>query len=365
MYLTIVSMNTKIMQNLASVFFFIQFVCFRCSSRLTLRSAYVCLLVFSFTTSLVPLWAAPPTDEHDLPDPQHAEQSQESAWIDQFQDGIEHTVDATARWIDAFFGDSRHLENSLDTHGYLAIAPRWSAYEGWKVDSSFRAQFQLPHAKQRFSAIIGRGSFDDLVNHDDPSYRPSILESMKDDKEWILGLGFNPDQGESNRFYFSAGIRGGIHADPYIQARHLLQRALSEHSQLRFRSSLFWRNSDGFGFNYRTDWETSYSEAWLTRLTLDFTLAQRTKGVRWRHKAAVYHLYAEQRALATEVFFEGENEQRVSLQDVGLRLIHRKQWLREWMFLELWGGMHWPKELPEEVRERRWMLGLEISLWYG
>jgi len=319
--------------------------------------ALVLITLFSWSAQ------AHATTNNDEQEP--ATDKKDPAWIDNFQDGVENTVDKTARWFDRFFGEGSTSNDDYDIQGRLTVGPSWSAYEGWKVDSSFRAQFRLPQAKQKFSAIIGRGNFDDIVNDKQSSYRASVIQSTKDDEEWIIGLGFNPNHGETDRLYFSAGIRGGLKADLYAQGRHMWQRRLNDVSQLRIRSTAFWRDSDGFGVNERVDWEASMRELWLARISLDGTFAERTEGIRWQHKAALYHLYAAEKAIATEIFIRGETEHDVGIHDVGIRFIHRREWLREWLFLEIWGGLHWPREEHFEVRERRWMFGVEFAMWYG
>ncbi|RTE85740.1 hypothetical protein [Aliidiomarina sp. B3213] len=285
-------------------------------------------------------------------------------WIDNFKGGVENTVDNTARWFDRFFGNSRRFEDSYNSQGRLTIEPQWSQYDGWEVKSSFRAEFKLPQAEERFSAIVGRGNFDDVVTDEPDQFRNSVIDSGEDE-EWILGLGFNPNQGETNRFYFSAGIRGGLDLDPYAQVRYLWQRRMTDFSQLRLRSTLFWRDSDGFGVNQRLDWEASMREAWLARITLDGTHAERTQGVRWATIAALYHLYSEEKAIAAELFTRGQSSQQIPLRDAGFRFIHRQEFFRDWLYLEFWGGMHWPRELPEERRQQQWMFGIEIAMWYG
>lgn len=288
----------------------------------------------------------------------------EKTWLDNVQNRLENSVDNTARWFDHFFGKTNDNED-YDIQGRLVLGPRWSAYEGWKVDSNFRAQFRLPQAKQRFSAIIGRGSFNNILNDKQTAYRGSVIQSAQDEDEWIIGLGFNPHLGETDRLYFSAGIRGGLKADLYLQGRHLWQRRINDMSQLRLRNTLFWRDSDGFGLNERIDWEASMRTTWLARISLDATYAQRTAGVRWQHKAAIYHLYDKEKAIASEVFIQGETAEEVSLRDAGIRFIHRQEWLRDWFFIEVWGGLHWPREKASEQRRQRWMFGLEFAMWYG
>lgn len=289
----------------------------------------------------------------------------ELAWLDSFQSGVETSVDNTARWIDTFFGDSRSFEDSYDSHGRLTLGPEWSQYDGWKVRSSFRAQFTLPNTQERFSAIIGRANVDDYSVGDTSGRRGSVIGTDRGDREWVVGLGFNPSQGETNRFSVSAGIRGGLRFDLYTHAQYLYQYRIDESKQVRTRSSLFWRASDGFGVNQRFDLETSPSPEWLNRFSIEGTRAERTEGIRWRSSFAAYHVYTEEKAVAGEVWYEGETKREVPLREWGLRAIHRRNFAREWLFLEAWGGLHWPREELIERREARWILGIELEMWYG
>lgn len=289
----------------------------------------------------------------------------ELAWLDGFQEGIEASVDNTARWFDGFFGDSRSFDDRYQSQGRLTIGPEWSQYDGWRVRSSFRAEFALPNTEERFSAIIGRTSFDDYAGGDDSHRRGSVLSSARGDREWILGLGFNPNQGETNRFSISAGIRKGLKADLYSHAQYLYQYRIDDSNQIRSRSSLFWRDSDGFGVNQRLDLESSPNPEWLSRFSIDATRAERISGIRWHSSYALYHVYTEQRAIAGEVWYEGESKREVPLNDWGLRAIHRRNFARDWLFIEMWGGLHWPRNELSERREARWILGLEFEMWYG
>lgn len=286
-------------------------------------------------------------------------------WLDGFQTGVETSVDNTARWIDNFFGSNRVFDGDYNSRGRLSVGPEWSQYDGWKVRSSFRAQFTLPNTEERFSAIIGRANFDDFTLEDETTRHGSVIRSDRGDQEWIVGLGFNPNQGETNRFSISAGIRGGLRADLYTHARYLYQYRIDEDKQVRTRSSLFWRDSDGFGFNQRLDLEKSASREWLSRFTIDATRAERIDGIRWKSSFAVYHLYDNERAVAGEVWYEGETKQDVPLREWGVRAIHRRQFAREWLYLELTAGLHWPREELIERREARWLIGIEFEMWFG
>ncbi|RUO34178.1 hypothetical protein [Aliidiomarina sanyensis] len=286
-------------------------------------------------------------------------------WLDSFQDGVEDTVDATARWFDQFFGDERSFDDTEGSRGRISLRPEWSQYDGFRVRSSLRAQFTLPNTEERLSAIIGRVDFDDFVTGEDSQQRSSVIRSETGDEEWIIGLGFDPRRGETSRFSVSAGIRGGLRADLYVQGRYLYQYRISDSKQIRSRSSLFWRDSDGFGLNQRLDIEHSPNPEWLNRLSMDATRAERVQGYRWRSSIASYHVYEPEKAMAVEFFWRGETKQLVPLRDYGFRLIHRRGWLREWLFLETYAGLHWPRRELDEPRRGRYMIGLEIEMWFG
>lgn len=285
--------------------------------------------------------------------------------IDSLQQGVQSSVDATARWFDNFFGDGRTFDDQYHSQGRFSVAPEWSGYDGFSVGSSFRAQVNLPLAEDRFSAFIGRVDTDDYVVGDDTERRASVLRNVSGDSEWLVGLGFNPGQGEENRFAFSAGIRGGLRADLYTEGRYLYQLRITDNIQVRTRSTLFWRDSDGYGFAQRFDYEQTWGDEWLGRFSAEGTSAERIDGIRWRNTTSLYHLYESNKAIAGEFWYRGESKAPVADEDFGIRLMHRQSWLRDWLYVEKWIGSHWPKEEPYESRSQAWLVGIEFEVWFG
>lgn len=286
--------------------------------------------------------------------------------LDTFQRGVESSVNATARWFDSFFGDARSFDDrQYRSQGRVSLAPEWSAYEGWKLRSRLRAQANLPIAEDRFSAFIGRVDGDDFVVGDDRERRTSVIRNVEGDSEWLVGLGFNPNQGEENRFSITGGIRGGLRADLYTEARYLYQIRVTETIQIRSRSALFWRNSDGFGVGQRLDYEQTWGDDWLGRISVEATSAERVEGIRWRNISTLYHLYTDEKAIAAEFWYNGESKAAVPDQDLGIRFIHRQSWLRDWFYVEKWIGSHWPKSEPGDPRNQAWLVGIEFEVWFG
>lgn len=328
---------------------------------------YACLSACVCMMTAIPAALAqdepPPTKSTEAENDDHDDD--EDIMIDNIQRGVERSVNAAARWFDHLFGDDDPAESNYRSRGRLSVAPEWSQHGGWKVRSRFRAQVDLPVAENRFSAFIGRVDTDDFVVGDDRERRPSVVRQIGADTEWLVGLGFNPGQGEESRFSITGGVRGGLSADLYTEGRYLWQWRMTETAQIRTRSAVFWRDSDGYGFDQRLDYEQIWGTRWLGRIAIEGTVAKRIDGVRWRNSNSLYYIYQESRAVAGEFWYRGESKAPVADEDFGLRLIHRSSWLRDWFFVEKWAGMHWPKDEPGHTRKGSWLVGVSFEIWYG
>lgn len=289
----------------------------------------------------------------------------EQATLDRFRHGLTRTVNATARWIDSFFTDEVDPAAYNTATGSLRITPEWSEYDGFKIDSSFRAKVVFPHAERKFSAFIGRGDFDDIITETQQS-RPSVIHRGNTNEEWMVGLGFDPHiENKQHRVSFGAGFRGGLKLDPYLQARYRYEAILSSQSEFATQSVAFWRDSDGFGISQTLEIETALSDVWYSKSWVKGTFAERSDGLRWQASQKMYYLYHIDRAIGGEIWWYGETAHDVPLQDYGLRVLHRNRFLREWLFLESWIGLHWPREELSEQREPRWLVGIELELLFG
>ena len=288
----------------------------------------------------------------------------EAAAIDEFREGLTNSVNATAAWIDSFFAENIDPEDYNNASGSLTLTPEWDEYDGFKLDSSFRARVVFPHAERKISAIIGRGDFDDFIN-DTQRTRPSVIRRDQSDEEWMVGLGFDPYVENNQSLSFGAGFRGGLKLDPYLRARYRYETILGNASELTMQSVAFWRDSDGFGIAQTFELDTALSDHWFSKSWVRGTFAERTEGLRWHASQKFYYVYHHERAWGTEFWWYGETEYQVPMQDYGLRALHRSRVSREWLFIEAWLGLHWPRELLTEAREPRWMIGLEIEMLFG
>ncbi|WP_258808230.1 hypothetical protein [Pseudidiomarina sp. CB1] len=314
------------------------------------------LLVLAFSAATTTAWAQQKQEDGN--------EAADQELIDDMRSGLRTTVSATAAWLDSFFTESVDRSVYDDVYGSLTVAPQWDEYEGFEVDSSFRARVVLPHAERKFSAVIGRGDFDDFIN-DQQTTRPTVIQREQADEEWMVGLGFDPVVRDDHSLSFGAGFRGGLKLDPYVRARYRFEEILSDSSELHFQSVGFWRDSDGFGIAQTIEYDVALSEQWFNKFWVRGTFAERTEGVRWHASEKLYYIYHHERALGAEVWWYGETKRIVPLQDYGVKALHRSRFLRDWLYFEGWVGLHWPREFLDESRQPRWLVGVEFELQFG
>jgi len=313
------------------------------------------------------LWTAPSLAQAQSDANDSSSVSQENTsdgWLEQFRYGLETSVESSARWVDSFFADRGMNSGEHETYGRLTVAPQWSGYHKFEVDSRFRARFQLPHAKKDFSAFLGQVDEGEFLDQQDVG-KPSVINSPNTDDEWLIGLGFSRQVNEAHRLTYSVGVRGGIKLDTYARARYRVDSILSDISLMRWESSIFWRDSDGFGVAQRIDTETQLTTHVVAKWSAIGTFAQETQGVRWGSSATVYFLTGNDHAYATEIWSEGENEAPVTVTDYGIRVLDRRRIYKSWLLMETWVGHHWPREERYETRRGHWMLGVEFELRFG
>lgn len=332
-----------------------------------MRLAMVLLLV----AIPVALAQAQETQSQDTPPQQSKSETSQSkdegekpAAIDSFREGVADSVNSTAAWFDSFFVDAIDPNDYDSSSGSLTLTPEWDEHDGFQVDSSFRARMVFPHAKRRFSAIIGRGDFDDFIN-DSPQTRPTVIRRDQTDEEWMLGLGFDPYVETNHNLSFGAGVRGGLNLDPYVRARYRFETIVNDTSEFHTQSVAFWRDSDGFGIAQTFEYDTALSAQWFGKSWVRGTFAERTEGLRWQGSQKIYYMYHHERAIGADIWWYGETDHEVPMRDYGIRALHRSRFSREWLFLEAWVGTHWPRDNLESTRKPRWIVGIELEMLFG
>jgi hypothetical protein len=199
--------------------------------------------------------------------------------------------------------------------------------------------------------IFGRDTDEAFIEGGSREFDGVTFTEEDEDRSWLLGLGYEPIRGTRSRLSLGAGVRLRTPPDPYVQASYWYQTKVHENLLLRARQTVFWENEDGFGTATRVSLERLLAGRRMLRWANHLRVSEATDGMRWNTNLTLYQALAEDRAIALRGAVRGETGRDVNPIEYNLRLIHRRSFLKDWLFLELQGGGGWLRQEQDEPRE--------------
>ena len=162
-----------------------------------------------------------------------------------------------------------------------------------------------------------------------------------------------------------AGLRLRSPLDPFVKGSYRFMTGSSASTLFSFRETLFWQNSEKFGFTSRIDIEKIIRDTWLFRWTGSGTFSERTEGVRGYTSFTLMRGLPNRRAFAAELFTKGEFDAAVPVGDYGVKFAYRRSVKRDWLVLESRVSLTFPKDEPWQVREATWGVGVGLEMFFG
>jgi hypothetical protein len=311
--------------------------------------------------------APPPADAG--PTPAAADEDGEDVykepWIDRMHDGVFNAVWRSAMRMDQWFGSEASEAAYLQTSGSIAPALLWDEFEGFQPRMRFQVDVPLPQLNERFHAFVGRVNTEEYVTERQPGSGAFARQyGPVEEDDTLFGIRYrDPKQG--GNFDADAGIRVRSPLDPFVKGSYRFMKGSSEQLLVAFRETVFWRNSEKFGFTSRIDIEKILRDVWLFRWTGSGTISERTEGVRGYTSLTVLRGLPNRRAFAAELFTSGEFDAAVPLGDYGLKLAYRRSIKRDWLVLESRVSLTFPREEPWQAREANVGVGIGLEMFFG
>src|SRR4030095_3501734 len=217
----------------------------------------------------------------------------------------------------------------------------------------FRVRLRLPQWDDRITAFAGRVGTDDYISDTEGDFEalPTRQFGTLEDESVLVGLGYSNPTRTGNDFDLGVGVRIDLPLDPYARARYEIVRGLGEHWVLTARETVFWQNSEGFGTTTRTYLDRALSDTMLLRWTTLGKFTEETIGLARHPRLTLFQTLNERTGLAWQWQTEGETDNEVQLTRHAMRLILRRQLTADWLFLEVRGGVGWPRRKLTEHRE--------------
>ncbi|MCC6202478.1 MAG: hypothetical protein IT494_05690 [Gammaproteobacteria bacterium] len=291
--------------------------------------------------------------------------SGDAAWLDRMRGKLTEATCTSARWFDGLFGTPHDYDAYRGTYGSFSVGTLWDEYDGFDPKIRFKARLRLPQLNGRLNAFIGRVDEDEFVTGTLNQF-DTLPDQFRDlnDAKLLVGLGYSRP-GLAGQIDVDAGVHVDIPLDPYLRANYRRAWAPATDVVIRFRQSAFWQYVDGVGTSSKVDVDLALAEHLLLRTSGLAKVAEKVDGVEWNSKLTLYHELSAKDALAYQLAADGETGRAVPLRDYGVRIIYRRQFLRDWLILELRGGIGWPRELITDQREFNWGLGAALEMRFG
>jgi hypothetical protein len=253
----------------------------------------------------------------------------------------------------------------MQTRGSIAPALLWDEYDGFQPRMRFSVDVPLPGMNERFHAFIGRVNRDEYVLEDEPSSGAFAQQyGPVEDDETLFGIRYrSPRQGDS--FEADAGVNLRFPLDPYVKGSYNFVKGKSDTTLFHFRQTVFWQNSEKLGVTSRLSAERAFGGVWMWRLTGSGTFSERSEGVRAFSSFQLLRGLPNRRAIAGELFVQGEMDDDVPLRNYGAKIAYRRSIARDWLVLETRLSLTYPREHPWEERKANWGVGVGLEMFFG
>ena len=285
-------------------------------------------------------------------------------WVKRLRAWAHHTVAGSAAWFDGLFGDVRVDDDVYVSRAWLTGLVSWDEEDGVSPGVRLRARYVFPQMERKLGLLVGRGDADDLLSPADPA-GGAIDRLPESERETVAGLEYVPLQGTGSRLSFSAGARIADPIDPYVRGRYRHLFPVGDDGLVRFRQTVFWRDSEGFGTTSAVDVEHRGASGFLVRWSLEGTVSEVSDGMKFDSGVTVYHSLGTRSALAWHGWLAGQSAAPVPTREFGLDLAYRRRLRWPWLIGEVSAGRAWRRERPADERHGVWLAGIAVEMQLG
>ena len=289
-------------------------------------------------------------------------------WLELVRSGIEYSICASSYRVDSFFGNREEEEivEAEEVYGRLRLGTYWDEEKGFDPEFRLIATYPLPRLERRARAVVGRGTDEELIEGAPREVtQAQALSGDDEDVNWLLGLGIDRIRSRNSRLSFGAGIKLQNPINPYVKATYRYYKPVTDDFMLRFQQVVYWEYEDGLGATTRADAEWLLNEGRILRWGNYFKIHDNTDGLAWNTNLSLYQRIGHGRAIALRGLVRGETGKDVHPTKYQLVTIYRQQFLRDWLFFELYGGASWVRRELEDPREFVPELGLVFEIVFG
>ena len=275
-------------------------------------------------------------------------------WVDTSHQFATNRAQALAQWMDDFFGAEVRDAERADTFLRAIFVDDWDARDGHDLRIRVRGQVSLPKISQRVDLVFSGEEAEQTLTEEERA------------SENDIGLRVNFKDGRRSRFDATISLRAGPAILPGLRYRY--QLPLSENSWGRITQRLQYHSSDGYRSLTNFDLNRTMGDhallRWGGRLRYreDREFWDWNTGIRYRRWFDDHDKFPS--AIEYYVAMSGRNEPETFATNYRVGVLYRRQFFREFLFLEVEPNYNWRRDEFEDKREgvASLVLRLEIML---
>lgn len=258
-------------------------------------------------------------------------------WLDRMHENIADSADSTALWFDDFFAlDEFEHEDKASGEARIKLGWEPRSREFNEFETRLKLRVKLPNLKNRVDLV--------LSDYDDEQPDSAIIASGNDafnnQERFSLALRWRakPNSGLSHRI----GI--GRRLQPFVKSRYRSLIKVSEKTDLRWETAVYYYSRDGFGAHISGLVDYSLSPESLFRFNNNFYYRDRSKDWLWQHSWQNLKQLDDKSALIYGFYIEGASQPNYRIEEYLVSTRWRKNALREWLFYEVEPFILWRRD---------------------
>ena len=269
--------------------------------------------------------------------------------IDKAHAEISQTIEFSAGWLDSFFDDRRHHEESNTTRFRLKTISVWRQDDGWDVYARPDLRLVAPAFNRRFHLLIS-GDPDN-----DPDADASPTEAVRErfeesqDRSVSAALQFHFIRSKLRNLSLLGGVRfrhSGVAFFAGPRYRELFQGKVWA---LRFTQSAKALTDIGWELETTVDVERPLGDKFFFRSTTDGNWFQDEAGYYYDQTFALFQIIDDKQVLVYEQNNYLATTLHNQLQEANFRLRYRRKIWRDWVVVEVAPELALPEKRDYKV----------------
>ncbi len=257
--------------------------------------------------------------------------------LDRWHEWTEEGLIAAVRRFDLFFGDDSLKDDVEHTWLRWTTGLRLHEREGASVISRLNLHLALPALERRLQVVVN-----EMLENDEPTrvsgYRDTAREATP---EFALRL-LQPLKDEV-RVSASAGLRAGSPVQLLGRVRAVYSRPVACW-EVRLSQGVRWLSQDGWRMVPEMRWSRPVNTRWMLRSSSRLTWEEATAGITPGQSFSLSHEVSAARAWRAEVSARWPEFPHTRTADYALEFGERRLIYRDWLYLHLVPGIHFPQE---------------------